>query len=145
MSQYKFGSLQMSLRKRWRSCQLVIGTKTKKWPHEGIDTPFRSDLYPNPSILMTIKSSVIKMISVLCELNKQMNPKMGWNNSSPSPTMTQEPSLKAHFWLNLAETYKMCVHWVYDAYIPNLWCTYLLDRSLKSLHFNFGEILGQPG
>lgn len=66
LSQHEFGSLQTSLRKRWRSCHLVIGTETKKWPHEGIDTPFHSDLYPNPSIPMTRKSSTIKMISILC-------------------------------------------------------------------------------
>lgn len=55
------------------------------------------DLYMNPLDPMMRKLFSTKL-SILCvELNEKINPKLVQYNSSPIPTMTQEPSVKAHF------------------------------------------------
>lgn len=56
--------------------------------------------------------------------------------------MTQELSQKTYFSPNLVGGKKMCVCQVCGVYTPNLWHEHLLEKHLKSLHFQFGEILG---
>ena len=54
------------------------------------------------------------------------------------------PKPKRHFLPNLAQAYKVCIRWVFNAYAPNLWRMYSLDRKPKITQFPFDEILGQP-
>ena len=108
-----------------------------------LNTLFRSNRYPNSTIPMIRQSFATKIISIVCG-NEHINPNMAQYSLSTIPIMAQESSPKVYSWPNLVETYKRSVRRVYDVYAPNMWHTHLLDRSLKSLHFHFGENLGQP-
>ena len=111
-----------------------------------VDTPFRYDLLSNPLVPMTRILVATNLISIVCGTQWAYKPQSGPIQFKPKPNYDSRimlKSLKAHFWPNWIKTYKRYIHRVFDTYTLNLWHTHILDKSLKSLIFHFGEILGQ--